>query len=126
MRDAKQLTRRQESALAALLAQPTIRAAALDARVSEATVYRWLADELFADAYRRARRDVVSHATARLQAASTDAVETLRAVMLDPKVSAASRVSAARAVIELAHRGVEVEDLAEKIAALEAVAQNRT
>lgn len=109
----------------ALLAQPTIRAAAAASSTSEATLRRWLASPAFERACRRARRDALRQATTRLQAIASDGVETLRAVMNDAKAPAAARVTAARAVIELAYRGFDLEELAERVAALEAAQQHR-
>lgn len=113
------LNPRQERALLHLLASPTIRGAAKAAGVGEATLHRWLLEPAFADAYRAARRRSVEHSTARLQSIAADAVATLAAVMRSPKTPASTRVAAARTVIELAQRGVDLDDLAARVAALE-------
>jgi hypothetical protein len=49
------LTRRQEALILALLSEPTHAAAAAKARVSEATLRRWLHLPAFRAAYRWAR-----------------------------------------------------------------------
>ena len=113
------LTRRQEVFIAALLSCPTIAQAARTAGIAEVTAGRWLKDLAFQEAYRTARRHVVQHAVARVQQATCTAVETLRAIMQDPEAPASARVSAAKAVLETAIKGIELEDLEARIAALE-------
>jgi hypothetical protein len=54
--------RKAELAIAALLAEPTVEAAAARAGVSAGTLKNWLADPAFRRAYRRARREVVEGA----------------------------------------------------------------
>jgi len=116
---AAKLTGRQESAVAALLTEPTIEAAALKAQIGARTLYRWLHAPLFAAAYREARRQAVGQATARLQQASADAVTTLQSVMTDPTAPAPARVNAAKAVLEIAVKAIEVEDLEARVEELE-------
>src|SRR5262245_53970543 len=77
MSDPGKLNRRQEALLVALLAEPTHQAAAARAQVSEATLRRWLRLPAFQAAYRRARRDLVEAALARLQQSAQKAVDTL-------------------------------------------------
>jgi DNA-binding MurR/RpiR family transcriptional regulator len=116
---AEKLSRKREVAIAALLTAPTIADAADAASISEPTLWRWLQREDFQTAYRQARREAVSQAVAYLQRVASDAVDTLRAVMQDSQKPASARVSAARAVLDLAIRGVEIEDLEARIQALE-------
>src|SRR6266536_6667634 len=70
--------RREDLALAALLAEPTIAQAAAKAGISESTLLRWMAEPSFRARYREARRQVVEQATACLQHAATEAVDALR------------------------------------------------
>ncbi len=55
-----------------------------------------------------------------MQQATGEAVETLRQVMQDPEAPARAKVSAARTILETAVKAVELEDLEERIAYLEA------
>ena len=55
-----------------------------------------------------------------MQQATGEAVETLRQVMQDPEAPASAKVSAARTILETAVKAVELEDLEEWIAYLEA------
>ena len=69
---------------------------------------------------------MVQHAVAQVQQATSMAVTTLEAIMQDATASASARVSAAKAVLETAIKGVEVEDLETRMTALEAQSQERT
>jgi len=109
----EKLSRKAELFIGALLTQPTVTAAAQTVGVSESTARRWLQREEFQERYREARQEAVSHATARLQQASSQAVDTLTSVMGDPTAPAAARVGAAKVVLELA-RGATVEELEER------------
>jgi hypothetical protein len=115
----EKLTRKQEVAIAALLTAPTIADAAHAANISQPTLWRWLQREAFQATYRQARREAVSQAMAYLQQVAGEAVDTLRAVMQDSQKPASARVSAARAVLELAIRGIELEDLEARLQVLE-------
>jgi hypothetical protein len=119
------LTRKQESAIAALLSHPTTKDAAAAAGVSVPTLWRWLQDEDFDRAYKQARRESVRQAVAHLQRSSGEAVEVLRSVMNDDGTTAAVRVTAAKAIIEYSIKAVEVEDLAERVAELETLAKQQ-
>jgi hypothetical protein len=112
-----QITRRQEQAIAALLEHGTVAAAAAASGVGRATLHRWLDAPAFARAYARARADVLTHALGALQAASGDAVATLRAAMQG--AGSPVQVSAARAVLDHALRAAELLDLTERVEALE-------
>ena len=115
----EKLTRKQEQAIAALLAAPSVGEAAQQTGVSEPTLYRWLKHDAFQTAYRAARREVVRQAVAHLQRASGEAVHTLQAIMGNAEAPASARVSAARTVLDTAIKAVELEDLEARIAMLE-------
>src|SRR4029453_5899689 len=116
----EKLTHKQERAIAALLVAPSITAAAQQIGVNENTLLRWLKDAAFQTTYRDARRAVGQHAIVQVQRATGEAVETLRNVMQDSESPASARVSAAKAILETAVKGIEIEDLEARIAALEA------
>ena len=113
------LTAKQQKALAALLSEPTIEKAAAKVGVGERTLYTWLGESAFGDAYRTARREAVGQAIARLQQVSGGAVAVLVNVMANPDTPPATRVAAAKTVLETAIKAVELEDLAARLAALE-------
>jgi hypothetical protein len=115
----QQLSRKQEHLIAALLTCDSITAAAARGGVGIPTVHRWLKEASFQEAYREAKRAVVTQAITQVQQAAGEAVETLRAVMRDLDTPASARVSAARTILDTAVKAVELEDLAARIAALE-------
>jgi DNA-binding MurR/RpiR family transcriptional regulator len=113
------LTAKQERALAALVAQPTISEAAKVLGVGETTLYRYMRDAQFSDALKRARRAAVAQLTARLQAGASGMAGVLQTIAEDETAPASARVSAARAVIDYTLKAVELEDLSERLEALE-------
>jgi AcrR family transcriptional regulator len=115
------LNTKQGRGIVALLANPKLKDAAEAAGVSEATLWRWLQDKDFHTAYMKARRDAVQGAIARLQSISVEAVETLHEIMSDKTALVFARVTAARTILDYAMKGIELEDLAERVAELEAL-----
>jgi len=115
----RKMTRKKHIAIAALLDQPTIKKSAEVAGIGEVTLHRWLQDEQFREDYRKARGEVVSQAIARLQKASGEAVDTLRAIMKDDSKPASARVTSARTILDTALKALEIEDLAARIERLE-------
>jgi hypothetical protein len=116
---AEKLKPRQETALAALVTHPTIRDAAQASGIPERTLFRYLQDADFQEAYRAARRETVNHAVARLQQLCSRATETLDLVMRCPFSPVPSKVAAAKIVLEMSMKAVEIEDLEVRISALE-------
>src|SRR4051812_2717927 len=119
-----ELTSQQEKALAELLNQPTVAKAAAAAKVSERTLYRWLAEPTFDAQYRQRRRQAVGHATAQLQRAAGAAVVVLSRLMISDATPAAVRRQAACDILTFAIKSVELDDLAARIEALEFIAKD--
>jgi 23S rRNA pseudoU1915 N3-methylase RlmH len=113
------LTQKQEKAIIALLTEPTIKQAALTAGIGETTLFRWLQEEEFDQAYKKARRQALSQTISRLQQASTSAVVTLQTIMEDENATSSSRVSAAKTVLEMSFKAFETEELAAQIEELQ-------
>ena len=80
----------------------------------------------FQAAYREARRAAFSQSIARLQQASSAAVSVLVKIMVDPDAPTSSRVRAADVVLDRASKAIELEDLDQRIAELEAVGKQGT
>jgi transposase-like protein len=122
-------TRKKEEAVAALLSHKSIEEAARAVDVNPNTLLRWLQVPEFRDAYRKARREVVHQAVARLQQATGAAGETILKLMTDQNVPAAVRLRAAECVFDLAVKGIENEDIEVRVSELERAAleakQNR-
>ncbi len=89
------LTTRQHKAVAALIVESSVRKAAESAGVPERTLYNWLKDATFAEAYRAAKRDAVGQAVSRLQHYSSAAATVLLEVMARNTTPPATRVMAA-------------------------------
>ncbi len=120
------LSAKQQKALAALLAMPTIKAAAEHAGVSESALYGWLRDDqAFIKAYRIARRENVKHVIAHMQQGAHDMVDVLRNVAMSAKTPASARVSAASKYLDVVLKATELDDLAARIEALEHAMQQQ-
>ena len=109
---------RQERAIIALLATPTIGSAAKAAEISEVTLWRWMKESEFKANLRDARRAVVEGAIGRLENAATDAVDALHRNLTcgTPSVE----VGAATVILDQAIRAVELFDVVERVERLEA------
>ena len=113
------LNAKQHRAISGLLSEPSIRQAAKVADVPEKTLFNWLKNADFDAAYRAARRDSVQQATARLQYASSAAVSILYQLMTRDSVHASIRLSAAKTILDLAIKAIEIDDLTARLEALE-------
>jgi hypothetical protein len=117
---AEELPDKQQKALAALLSEPTLKAAARSAGCSEPTLWRYIQDKTFAKRLRELRLESVAQASARLQNTSGEAVRVLTELMTGAEVPPAVRMASARYVLEMAFRSVELDDLQRRIEELEA------
>ena len=114
------LNKRQEIAIVALLNEPTLSRAAATAGVGERTLNRWLSMPAFRRAYHEARRHAFSHAIAMTHKYAPVAVATLTKVMGDAAAPASAKVAAATAMLRFGREGIELDDLAARVDALEA------
>ena len=115
----KSLSKRRMEAIVALLSHHTVREAAQAVGIGETTLYRWLQEPVFQDAYREAKFEVVQQALSQLQQACGEAAGVLREIMKDTKVSPHTRVTAARVILETSIKAVELDTLEARIAKLE-------
>jgi hypothetical protein len=115
--------RKMEAAISALLTRPSIEDAARVAGVAEKTLRRWMREPRFIAQYLRARREGINQAIARMQQATGAAGTVTLKLMTDPNVPAAVRLRAAEFVFDRAIRGVELEDIEERLAELERAAE---
>jgi len=103
-----------------LLQSPTIAEASQRAGVSERTIYKWLSDDkAFNEKYREARKQALKTAIASLQNKANEAVAVLSEVMNDKDAPPSTRVSSARAVLDMAFRSFELEELEARIQKIE-------
>jgi hypothetical protein len=111
------LGRKMEQAVAALLSEPTIEAAALQAGVSCRCLKNWLAEPEFQALYRAARHDFLERTTARLLALCGESLDALAANLKCDKPAAVN--GAALGILDRAVKGVETLDLIARIEELE-------
>ena len=116
---------KMELAVEALLTEPTIEAAAARAKIGLRTLHRWMETPEFDALYRHSKRKIINFAISRLQQATGEAVQVLRDIMNDTDNPASARVTAARTVIEQALRAVELEELVERVEALEKIVEGK-
>ena len=116
-----ELSRNQSKSLAALLAHPTVAAAATACGLTERCLYNYLADPTFKAELHKRQDETISAATAALSGLTGTAIETLRDVLADADASHAVRVRAALGVLEQRRRIGELDDLAERVSKLEEV-----
>ena len=108
-----------EKLLAALLAAPTISAAAAVAGCGERTVYARLKSPEFARKLEDMRRKSLETARNALLSRLTAAVDTMADVMENAENSPSTRLQAARMLIDSTLRVVETVDIERRIAELE-------
>ena len=118
------LTAKQTRTIEALLVCESIEASAKKVYIAKSTLYRWLKDETFQLEFGKAKFSLISNAITTLQRASTTAVKVLCEVMNNKKITAGTRVNAARIVLEQAIKCSELEDLEKRITGLEEVARS--
>ena len=107
-----------EALLLALACGATVEAAAHQAGVGPATVYRRLKDADFRQRLQRVRADMVQRTAGVLTAAGLESVKTLLELQ-QANQPPAVRLGAARAVLDSGIKLREVADLEDRLAALE-------
>ena len=110
---------KQDEAIVALLASPSIEAAAQKVGIAPSTLFRWMQDDEFKVTYRKAKSAYVYQAITLLQQATTEAVSTLREIMLDESKPPSTRVASAKTILDTAIKAVEIEELESRIKAIE-------
>ncbi|MBI1357685.1 MAG: helix-turn-helix domain-containing protein [Acidobacteria bacterium] len=113
------VTERQHRFIAALLDHHTLKAAAQAASVSERTVYRWLRQRPFRDALQQARRERFCISNSLLHQLALEAPAKLAAILDNPAAGPSTQVRALHLLLRFAHQGVEIDDLADRLARLE-------
>ena len=102
----------------ALACGATLEAASHKAGVSISTVQRRLQDPEFKAELQKVRSDMVQRAANTLTAAMMEAIKTLLSLQ-QPSTAAATRLGAARTILEMGIKIREVADLEERLTALE-------
>jgi hypothetical protein len=114
------LARKCEDAVLALLAAPTVKAAARKVGVTEKTLRTWMRIPEFAALLHEARQQSFAHGLARLQAATGEAADLLRQTVTSHKGAPPLRLKAADLILAHSVRAAELTELRERLEALEA------
>jgi hypothetical protein len=120
----KKAPRKLDAFVAAMLAHPTIEAAAAAVGIAVSTAYRWLQHADVIQRLAEARRDAMKAAMSKLQQAASASVDCLCEIQREGE-SESARVSAARTILEQALRSVELQDVQERLDKLEAIVKSR-
>src|SRR5687767_14856159 len=123
MASGEKLTQPQERGIDALLTCRTLAEAAAKAGVSERSLRNWLKRPAFQAAYRSARRQIIEQAVTQLQRSADAAVKALQRNLKCGQPG--NEIKAAVAVLDHSMKGVELLELEERLAALEAAAERK-
>jgi hypothetical protein len=115
----EKLSRKKEAAIKALLESDTHADAAKAAGIGEVTLWRWMQEPDFKEAFRNAKRRVLDQAIVRLQKATGKAISALQSVVENDKAPASARVSGAKAILDTAIKATEIEELRSRVEKLE-------
>jgi hypothetical protein len=116
----------QVQALAALLTEKDVKAAAAKAGCSENTLHRWMKEDAdFKAALHAAEAQLIDQAVRRLAGAASDAIGVLVTIMNNKRAAASVRVRAATVVIEQLVKLRDLDNHEARLAALEARGGNK-
>ena len=101
------LTARQEQAIQALLTGVNVKEAAQHVQIGRTTLYRWLNDPVFRNAYHVAQERSQAWIMNRLQHLAAKALHVLEKILDDSEVPVLAKVEAARAILDFAVLGKE-------------------
>jgi hypothetical protein len=113
------LGRRRERAIQALLECDSQKEAARNVGIGEVTLWRWMQEPEFNQAFREAKRRVLDEALITLQKATGKAISALVSILDDQEKPASARVTAARTILETAVKTIQFEDLEARVHELE-------
>ncbi len=114
------LTAKQERAIAALLAHPTVEKAADEVGVTRQTLHRWMGEAVFGDAFRKARRETFTHSVSMAQKYAPAALNSLASIMMDKAAPPSARVAASKAVLDFGREALELDDVVQRMEKIEA------
>lgn len=113
------MTPKQTKVLAALLEQPTKKAAAAAAGISPATLRRYLADEEFQREYKKGLAELLKNASDRAQKGMDAALEYLNDAFTGKQAAEAVKVQASRAFLAYGMQVINIADIEERLTKLE-------
>ncbi|MCA9776174.1 MAG: hypothetical protein KC800_05635 [Candidatus Eremiobacteraeota bacterium] len=107
-----------QEVIAALVQFSTEAEAVAHVGISRTTLYRWKKDPEFQRLFKEARQELYDHALIRVQAETSQALDTLHDVMVNSQQDG-PRVSAAKAILEMSTKRFEHEEILDRLAAIE-------
>jgi hypothetical protein len=116
----RKLSHKCGQAITALLTESSIKAAAKKVGISEMALRTWMRIPEFSRQLAEARGQAFAHAMSRLQATAADAVDVIAKVLKKRKGNEQLKLKAALGLLGNVFRGVELTDLADRLAAIEA------
>jgi len=119
------ISRKQEKAIVALLQCNTHGEAAKATGVGEVTLWRWMQEPEFKEAFRNAKRRLLDQAITNLQRATNKAIGALLSVVEDVNAPASARVSGAKTILEMSIKAIQIEELETRLEKLEDVTGGR-
>ncbi len=111
--------RRDDLLIQALIANPTVRAAAKAAGIGETAAYARMKDPDFLKRYDAARYDLLKQNTAAVQGHIRAAIDAMGEIVNDPDTPQQIRLNAAEAIIRTALKLTEQTDILTRLAAVE-------
>lgn len=117
-RQHKAAARKDELIIAALIGNPTVRAASAVCGISETQIYARLRQPAFREKYDAARREMLAQSTAYIQGMVGDAIRKMYDVMNDPDASQQVQLNAAEAITRNSLKLTEQADILAQIAEL--------
>ena len=116
---------RIEETVLALLQSKTDSDACEALGIHRTTLFRWKKNPHLQRLYREARRDLYETNISQLQTGTSEAIQTLRAIVGDKDAQDSARVSAARVILDQAAKHFEREALEDRIRLLEKIIEKR-
>lgn len=115
----KAAARKDELVIAALISNPTVRAASAACGISETQIYARLRQPAFKQKYDATRRELLAQSTAYIQGMVSDAIRKMYDVMNDPNASQQVQLNAAEAITRNSLKLTEQADILAQIAELQ-------
>ena len=109
----------REAAVAALIAQPTIKGAAEECGISEKTLHAWLKEPDFASKVRAAQAEITRATMGRVLSTVGTAIDTLAEVMAYKGAGPGPRVASAKALLEHSLKVYELEAVQQRLDEME-------
>ena len=117
MASKKRLT--DESIIAALIAEGSIKGAAASLHCTTRTLYERMKKPEFKELYTQAKGEILKAATAKLQGNLCGAIDTLSEIMQDPDTAKQTRANCAVSILQYGARFTETTDILERLEAIE-------